>query len=76
MEARTSTAEERRAGDLDQDTREEEVEATEGEDTAEEEGTEGAGVLTRGSLEESLEDGGMTGEMPQRRNSNLQTGLD
>lgn len=64
MEARTSTAEERRAGDLDleQDTREEEGEDTGGEDTEEEEGTEGTGAPTRGSLEESLEDEETTGE--------------
>lgn len=64
-EARTSTAEERRAGgqDLDQDTRE--VEATGGEDTEEEEeeeGMEGTGAPTRGSREESSEDGETTGE--------------
>lgn len=65
MEARTSTAEERRAGDLDlePDTREEEEEEdTEGEDTEEEEGMEGTGAQTRGSLEESLEGGETTGE--------------
>lgn len=61
MEARTSTAEERRAGDLGQDTREEEAEATGGEDT-EEEGTEGTGAPTRGSAEGSLEDEETTGE--------------
>lgn len=64
MVARTSMAEERRAGDqdLDQDTREEEGEATEGEDTEEEEGTEGTGAPTRGSQEESSEDAETTGE--------------
>lgn len=75
MEARTSTAGERRAGDLD--TREEEVEATEGEDTVEEEvGTEGAGAPMRDLPEESSEDGGTTGETAQRLNLNLQAGLD
>lgn len=64
MEARTSTAEERRAGDLDlgQDTREEEEEAT-GEVDTEEEGMEGTGALMRGSAEGSSEDGETTGEM-------------
>ncbi len=61
-EARTSTTEERRAGGLDQDTREEEEEATEGEDTEEVEGAEATGALMRGSAVESLEDGEMTGE--------------
>lgn len=63
MEAKISTAEERRAGDqdLDRDTREEEVEATGGGDT-EGEGTEGTGALTRGSPVESSEDGETTGE--------------
>lgn len=62
MEAWTSMAEERRAGDqdLDQDTREEED--TGGEDTEEEEeGTEGTGALMRGLPEESSEDGETTG---------------
>ncbi len=64
MEVRTSTAEERRAGDqdLDQDTREEEGEDTGGEDTEEEEGTEGTGAPTRGLPEESSEDAETTGE--------------
>lgn len=67
MEARTSTEEERRAGDLDlgQDTKEEEEEeeeATEVGDT-EQEGTEGTGALMRGSAEGSSEDGETTGEM-------------
>lgn len=55
-------AEERRAGDQDQDTREEGA-VTEGEGTGGE-GTEGTGALRKGSAEESLEDGEKTGEIP------------
>lgn len=54
-------AEERRAGDQDQDTREEGA-VTGGEGT-EGEGTEGTGAQRKGSAEESLEDGGKTGEI-------------
>lgn len=63
MEARSSTAEGRRAGDQDQDTRVEEEEeegATGGEDT-EEEGAEGTGAPRKGSAEESSEDAETTG---------------
>lgn len=62
MEDRTITGVARRAGDLDRDTRVGEEEATGGEDTEEVEGTEGTGAPMRGSAEESLEDGEMTGE--------------
>lgn len=60
MEARTSTAEERRAGDLA--TRELE-EATGGQEDTEE-ATRGPGARMNGSpeMEASLEDGEMTGE--------------
>lgn len=61
MAVRTSMAEERRAGDQDQDTREEGA-VTEGEGT-EGEGTEGTGALRKGSAEESFEDGEKTGEI-------------
>lgn len=66
MEARTSMAEERRAGDLDldQDTRVEEGEDTGGGGTEEEEGTQGTGAPRRGSPEESSEDGETRGEQP------------
>lgn len=59
-EARISTAE-RKAGGQDQDTRGEEEAATGGQDT-EEEGVEGTGDPTSGSVGKALEDGGMTGE--------------
>lgn len=66
MEARTSTAEEKRVGNLDlgRDTREEEEEEdTGGVDTEEEEGgMEGPGALRRGSAEENIEGGETTGE--------------
>lgn len=52
---------ERKAGGQDQDIREEEV-ATGGEDTEEQEGMEGTGDLTSGSVGTGLEDGEMTGE--------------
>lgn len=61
MEARTSTAEERRAGDLDQDTKEEGGATGEEDTEEEEEGTEETGALMSGSAE-SLEDAEMTGE--------------
>lgn len=63
MAAKTSTPEERKAGDQDpdQDTKEEE-ESTGGEAT-EEEGVEGTGALTRGLVEGISEDGEMTGEI-------------
>lgn len=64
-EARTFTAEERRAGDLDPATRGEEEGATGGEEgtEVEEEGTEGTGALRTGSpeTEETSEDGETTG---------------
>lgn len=61
MAVRTFMAEEKRAGDQDQDTREEGA-VTEGEGT-EGEGTEGTGAPRKGSAEESLEDGEKTGEI-------------
>lgn len=61
MAVKTSMAEQRRAGDQDQDTREEgavtEGEGTEGEEMA------GTGAPRKGSAEESLEDGEKTGEI-------------
>ena len=66
-EARTFTAEERRAGDLDPATRGEEEGATGGEEgtEVEEEGTEGTGAPRTGSpeTEETSEDGETTGEL-------------
>ena len=62
MEDRTSTAEERRAGDPVRGTKGAEVGVTEGQDTEEEVGPGVPGARRSGLGGESSEDGGMTGE--------------